>query len=160
MKLYIDQIKKVIPHRSPFLFLDAIEEVIHQSDKVKPGAGLRELAGSEVKAHFEVKENLKILEGHFPGNPILPGVVQTEMMAQAACFTIYDIVDDVDTFKLEVALLNVTNAKYRKPVLPGMKLVIKTKCLRVRGPMMSYEAQIYNNDELMSESTFLASVRF
>jgi 3-hydroxyacyl-[acyl-carrier-protein] dehydratase len=66
-----------LPHRKPFLFVDTVESVtvdpkVLESEKVES----KDLVGSKVVAHFHVGEDLEILKGHFPGNPILPGVIQ------------------------------------------------------------------------------------
>ncbi len=160
MHLNIDEIKKFIPHRAPFLFIDSIESIRPSSpvELVENSLIAKNVKGTKVTAKFHVGKGLKILEGHFPGNPILPGVVQVEMMAQASCFAIYPHIKNPETFSLKVALLNISSAKFRKPITPGMDLVINSYCERVRGGMMSYKSSIVCNDELMSEASYLASV--
>lgn len=153
-----DGVIAFIPHRDPFLFIDSIESVDYESEVEIGVYNPKSVMGAKVIAHYHVPESLEIFKGHFPGNPVLPGVIQTEMTAQASTFTLYKLVKDPKNVKLNVALLNVTQSKYRKPVKPGMSLKLIVTCTRVRGKMMNYEGQIYCGEDLMSETAFMATV--
>jgi len=155
MKLNFEQVKAYIPHREPFLFVDSIEKIEYVGQG--PFSDLKELIGGVVEANFCVKEDLEILRGHFPGNPVLPGVVQVEMMAQASVFITFELFKDPYNVDLEVALLGVKESKFRKPVVPGMELKIKSKMIKARGQIMSFEAEISSGDEIVSQASFLAS---
>ncbi len=152
-----EQVMAFLPHREPFLFIDSVESV--RTDKEIPGpetVTMKDLIASQVVCSYKVKKDHPIFEGHFPGNPILPGVIQIEMMAQAAAFAIHLIKGDVTKIDLDVKLLSVQYSKFRKPVLPEMDLFIKLECLKVRGFMMTYKGAIFHQEELMSECEFLA----
>ncbi|MBT3983787.1 MAG: beta-hydroxyacyl-ACP dehydratase [Bacteriovoracaceae bacterium] len=155
MKLNFEQVKAYIPHREPFLFVDSIESLEYEGEG--PFSCLKDLIGGVVEANFSVKEDLEILRGHFPGNPVLPGVVQVEMMAQASIFITFELFEDPYNVDLEVALLGVKDSKFRKPVVPGMELKIKSKMIKARGQIMSFEAEISSGDEIVSQASFLAS---
>ena len=162
MFLNLQQVMAFMPHRDPFLFIDSVtsvelpETLKGQQGPFKPV----DLVGGKTLCRFDVSPETKVLEGHFPGHPILPGVVQVEMMAQASAFLmVHALSVPLEKAKLDVALLGVDRAKFRKPVYPGMKLDISTVLTKVRGPMTTYDAQIHCNGELMSESSFLASLR-
>ena len=162
MLLNNDEVKAFLPHRDPFLFVDTVEEVTLPPE-VNEDAGkltLKDCIGAQVSASFYTKEDLDIFSGHFPGQPILPGVIQVEMMAQASCFMSSKVYKDPENFKLEVALMGVSNCKFRKPILPNMNLTIKAKLVKVRGSVISYEGEIYHGETLMSEASVLASVKF
>jgi 3-hydroxyacyl-[acyl-carrier-protein] dehydratase len=156
------KVKDFLPHRDPFLFVDTVESVEIENwkmgdDPIDPKSSV----GGMVTAHFFVSPSMEILKGHFPGKPILPGVVQVEMMAQASSFVLQALVPK--TFKqadLELALTGVTTAKFRRPILPGMKLVIRTRLTKFRAPMIVSDCQIFHDGQLMSEATVLASVRY
>ena len=81
------QVVEFLPHRDPFLFIDSVSEVDTSGcESQTEFKEAKDLVGAKVTAQFEIKDELEILKGHFPGNPILPGVVQVEMMAQASAF--------------------------------------------------------------------------
>ena len=161
MRLSKKNVLNFIPHRDPFLFIDTVESIrlpgeTEDSQKVVAAS---ELVGTEVVAHFYTRPDMEIFKGHFPGNPVLPGVVQIEMIAQASCFVVMKAYANPYEVKMDVALLGVTEAKFRKPILPDMQLKIKTVCRRVRGKIMNYEGEIWCNDQLMSEANLMASLK-
>lgn len=162
MLLERQKVMAFLPHRDPFLFIDSVtrveipEGLVGKTGPFKPS----EMVGGKTLCRYELLPSNAILVGHFPGYPILPGVVQVEMMAQASAFLMYYAIDvPIDEAKLDVALLGIERAKFRKPILPGMVLDISTVLTKVRGPMNIYDAQIHCKGELMSEASFLASLR-
>lgn len=160
MLLNKEQVIQVLPHRDPFLFIDSVEYV--KLPEGKEGQKLvytKELPGTEVKAHFTIPEDLVILKGHFPGNPILPGVVQVEMMAQASAFVSLAFDFDLNAGGVETLLLGVENAKFRKPLVPGMALEIYTAVTKVRGTVAIYESYIISGGEKVSECSFMATLK-
>ncbi len=156
------QVMEFLPHRDPFLFIDTVKEVI-APDSLKGKTGPfkpADIVGGKSICTFKVDNSVKVLEGHFPGFPILPGVVQVEMMAQAASFlTVFCIEKPIEQTKLDVQLLGVENAKFRKPVLPPMDLEIHSTLTKVRGPIQMYDCEIFANGELMSQCSVMASLK-
>ena len=106
--LDIKEIEKILPHRYPFLMIDRIEEI----EPLKYAKGYKNLTYNE-----------EFFQGHFPDEPVMPGVLQIEAIAQVgACAILYH-----DDYKGKTAyFLTVNNAKFRKKVVPGDKLVIET----------------------------------
>lgn len=156
------QVMDFLPHRDPFLFIDSVKEVIlPESLKGKTGPFKpQDIIGGKSICSFRVDNSVKVLEGHFPGFPILPGVVQIEMMAQAASFLVVHCLEKpISEAKLDVQLLGVENAKFRKPITPVMDLEIHATLNKVRGPIQMYECELYNNGELMSQCSVMASLK-
>ncbi|HAZ14044.1 MAG: hypothetical protein A2X86_17100 [Bdellovibrionales bacterium GWA2_49_15] len=159
----LKQVMAFLPHRDPFLFVDSVESIVN--DKWKWGQGVladnRDTLGTVITAKYFTRPDLEIFKGHFPGHPIFPGVVQVEMMAQASSFVI--VLNHADPFgptHSEMALASVSNAKFRRPILPNMDLTIKATCNRYRGQIMGCDCQVFHNGDLMSEASVLASVKF
>jgi 3-hydroxyacyl-[acyl-carrier-protein] dehydratase len=160
-----EQVLKFLPHRAPFLFVDSIESI-----ELPPGVNQRlvkdanygELKGATYKGHFLARKDLKIFEGHFPGNPVLPGVIQVEIMAQCSAFVINKYILDVfePENQIKIALMNVASAKFRAPVIPGMNLEISGECTRARGGILAYDGRIHCDGVLLSEASFMASLSF
>lgn len=161
MILNTDQVIQILPHRDPFLFIDSVESVRIPGRDLAPGeiVTIKELEGTEVIAHYRTKKDHAIFKGHFPNYPILPGVVQVEMMAQATSFVVLLLHKNPAAMKMDVALLSISDAKFRKPVLPEMDLKLVTRLLKLRGPMITNECKLYHNDQLMSEATVMASLK-
>ena len=151
-----ERVCSFLPHRDPFLFIDSVSEIDCPAQAPKE---MKDLVGTKVTAHYRTKATHEIFKGHFPGNPILPGVVQVEMMAQASSFIMDKIYDCLEDLKMEVALVSVDGAKFRKPIIPEMDLVIKTTLTKVRGPMLSSDCEIYYDGQLMAQASVMASVR-
>ena len=161
MILNTEQVKKILPHRDPFLFIDSVESIKIPGQEMVSGKiyDIKELQNVEVEAHYRTKKDHNIFAGHFPDYPILPGVVQVEMMAQATSFIVMLLNADPYSLKMDVALLGINEARFRKPIFPEMDLKIVTKTLKIRGPMITSECKLYHNDILMSEATVLASLK-
>ncbi len=165
MSLYNkEEIMDFLPHRKPFLFLDSVDEItfpeaLGNYDKTR--IETKAFVGTQVKGSFFVNPELEILKGHFPGRPILPGVVQVEIMAQMCPFIFhYAYKELMSGFKIDVALLGIESAKFKKPIYPEMNLKMASKLLKVRGVFQSYECTIYSDELVMSTAQVFASIEF
>ncbi len=154
-----EEVMKYLPHRDPFLFID---EVTTLSLAHLPNWTLGEvlskdsLVGIEVRCSFNLASDRDIFRGHFPGNPIFPGVLQLEMMAQCACLGTIPLSPNLDEAKISVALGKIEEAKFRRPIAPPARLEVVARCDKIRGSMMGYTGEIYLQGQLMSESKGLA----
>ena len=112
--LTIEEIKEIIPHRYPMLLIDRVEEL-------EPG--------KSIKAKKNVSVNEPFFQGHFPHEPVMPGVLIVEAMAQAGAVALLSL----DEFKGKTAYFGgIDKAKFRKKVVPGDTLVLEVELTKVR----------------------------
>lgn len=110
----IQEIKEIIPHRYPFLLLDTVEEII---------------IGEKVIAKKNVTVNEQFFQGHFPGEPVMPGVLILEALAQAGAVALLSIPD----FKGKTAYFGgIDKAKFRQKVVPGDTLLLEVEIIKVK----------------------------
>jgi len=140
-----EEIKNFLPHRDPFLFVDSVIEL---EPEVRIIASKR--FGTE----------LDFFKGHFPGNPIVPGVILLEALAQAGGILFASSYPEKikEKGRFNVYLLGVESVKFRKPVLPGDNVKLEVKLLknRLRGLKFSGEAFVGKNK--VAEAQILAAV--
>jgi len=163
MLFNLEQIKNYLPHRDPFLFIDRVESIIlknESGEEIPFVPTTKELVGTTVTAYYETKESHPVFVGHFPGNPIFPGVVQIELMAQAASFGVVKLFKNPHEAKiLEVAFMGVDAVRFRKPIKPSMLLQIKATCTRARGAIMSYTCSLSHEGSEIASAEILAQVK-
>ena len=138
-----EEIKEYIPHREPFLFIDQLTDI----EKLKKATGVKIFT-----------ENDDFFRGHFPEQPVVPGVILVEMMAQtAAALIAYSIKEE--TFDKIVYLMNIDNTKFRKPVFPNEKIFANVNALRSKGRVWKFEGILVDgkNDKI-AESIWCATI--
>lgn len=147
--LNINDIMDLIPHRYPFLFIDYIEEIV---------------ASERIKAVKMVSINEWFFQGHFPNQPIMPGVLIIEALAQAAGVLAQysarlDKPKDKTTTNEElVYFMSITEAKFRQPVLPGDKLELHVQKERQRGNVWKFKGEAIVNGKITDEALFTAMI--
>ena len=140
-KFNTQQIKDIIPHREPFLLID---EIIDGDP------------GKNVTAVKNVTSDDYFFKGHFPGNPIMPGVLILECMAQASCFLQFNTVDNPEKKMMLLSLVN--HAKFMKKVFPGDRLVIYVELIKYKMRTARIKGHARVNDEIVSTADFMATV--
>ena len=140
----IRKISQMLPHRFPFLLVD---RVISMTD----GQGGSRV-GKKAVGLKNVTVNEPFFPGHFPENPIMPGVLQIEAMAQLAALSFYRKEDPPMTFMIA----GVQDARFRRPVVPGDVLRISSEIIKERGPILVVETKCHVDDELVAEATLMA----
>lgn len=139
--LNINQIKRYLPHRYPFLFIDAVEECV---------------PGEHIRGRKTVTGNEDFFNGHFPGNPVVPGVIQIEAMGQAgALLAIFSGAKCDTTRSIYVAMID--ECKFRKPIIPGDVMELRARILRQRLGMWKLACEVYVGGQLASEATISAT---
>jgi 3-hydroxyacyl-[acyl-carrier-protein] dehydratase len=134
------EILSILPHRFPFLLIDRV----------------REVAEDRIVALKNVSWNEPFFQGHFPGMPIMPGVLQVEAMAQAGAVLAVRS-GDFDPARQVVFFMAIDNVKFRKPVTPGDQLVIEVVPLR-RGRIWKMKGEIRVDGQVVSQAEFLATM--
>ena len=139
----IDEIKRLIPHRYPFLLIDKVINIV----KNESATGIK-----------NVTVNEPYFEGHFPSSPVLPGVLQIESMAQTAAVLVAKSLDISDSSAL-VLLTTIDNAKFRRPVTPGDVMSLFITVQKMRNKIWKFEGEVIVNSQKMSECEFSAMMR-
>ena len=145
--MQIREIMKLMPHRFPFLLVDRVVEVV-----AGPDASSRN--GRKITCLKNVTFNEPYFPGHFPEMPIMPGVLQIEAMAQASCLAYMRPGDP----EFDFFIASITEAKFRRPVIPGDTLMLHAEVIRDRGSMIQVKTECRVDGQVASEALILAKV--
>jgi 3-hydroxyacyl-[acyl-carrier-protein] dehydratase len=137
-----ERILTMLPHRYPILLIDRIVEIE---------------VGERAVALKNVTMNEPQFQGHFPGHPIMPGVMLIEAMAQAAAALVVATIGD-DAEGRVVYFMTIDNARFRKPVTPGDQVRIEVKKERQRGAVWKFKGTCTVEGAVTSEATFSAMI--
>lgn len=141
ISLDYSEILKMLPHRYPFLLIDRITECV---------------PAQYSKGYKNVSFNEPFFQGHFPENPIMPGVLQIEALAQTAA----PILMLMDEYKGKLTLFaGVDGAKFKNIVRPGDKLEMETECLKIKGPIARCIGRSYVDGKLCTEATLTVALK-
>lgn len=135
-------VMELLPHRYPFILIDRVLELVPKE---------------RVVALKNVTINEAFFAGHFPGNPILPGVLMVEAMGQAGCVLVYESLPEVDRGN-PIYLAGMDKVKFRKAVVPGDQVILEltVKRLKTKAATMSGTATV--NGELAAQAELMAIV--
>lgn len=137
--LDINEIKKIIPHRYPFLLVDKIVECDDNSNIVG------------IKA---VTMNEPFFQGHFPGFPVMPGVLIVEAMAQVACILAMRVLKKEGS--ASVFFTGIDGVKFRKPVVPGDVLRLELTKTKQRGELFRFDGKVLVEDQVVTQGSIQA----
>ena len=138
--LNVMQIMKMIPHRYPILLVDRLVDFVVGESAV----GLKNVTMNE--PHFN---------GHFPGMPVMPGVLIVEAMAQTSAILVVKTLGEEAAGKI-VYFMTIDDARFRKPVVPGDSLYIHVEKIKQRGPVWKFKGVAKVGDTVCAEATFSA----
>jgi 3-hydroxyacyl-[acyl-carrier-protein] dehydratase len=141
MELDVNEIMKILPHRYPFLMVDRIVALEYGKSCV----GIK-----------NVTINEPFFQGHFPGHPVMPGVLIVEAMAQVAGIMAYLSSDD-EIRKKVTYFMSIDNAKFRKPVFPGDQLRIEIETTFNRRGIWGVDGKAYVGENLVTEAALKAT---
>jgi len=138
-----DQIINLLPHREPMLLIDELIDIVPH----KSAIGI-----------INVKKNSFYFQGHFPGQPVMPGVIIVEAFGQAAAaLTAYSLKPKEIEDKL-VYLISVDKARFRNPIIPDCKLFLEIKAIRSRGRVWRYQGIAKVNETKMADAKWAATI--
>ena len=140
-KFDINDIIKILPHRYPFILIDRIEII-------EPGGSLIALKNLTINEPF--------FQGHFPGQPVMPGVLSLEIMAQAGSFLMLSQV--VDPMSTNMFFSTVEKAKFRKPVVPGDQLVVHMTLTKKKLNLCKFHGICKVDKKVVAEALFSANL--
>lgn len=141
MPMDVNAIMKILPHRYPFLLVDRIVELEH---------------GKRCVGIKNVSINEPFFPGHFPGHPVMPGVLIVEAMAQVAGIMAYLASDD-ETRKKVSYFMGIDSAKFRKPVMPGDQLQIEINTTLNRRGIWGVDGKAFVDGKLVTEAALKAT---
>ena len=137
------QIAELLPHREPMLLIDEL----HDIEKL-----------SSATAIVNVKKDSFFVQGHFPGNPVMPGVLIVEAFGQAAtALTAYGLDKETYDNKL-VFLMGIEKARFRNPVIPDCKLELKIQATRTHGRVWKYKGEAFVGEVKMADAMWSATI--
>jgi 3-hydroxyacyl-[acyl-carrier-protein] dehydratase len=138
----VNRIMEMIPHRYPILMVDRILSIT---------------PGESAVALKNVTMNEPHFAGHFPGFPVMPGVLIIEAMAQTAALVVVEAMGDEAKGKV-VFFMSIEEAKFRKPVVPGDSMHIHVEKVQARGPVWKFSGKAMVGDKLCAEAVFSAMI--
>ena len=143
LKLNKEDIINLLPHREPMLLIDELSEI----DKL-----------SSATALVKVRKDSFFVHGHFPQNPVMPGVLIVESFGQAAAaLTAHGL--DKSTYENKlVFLMGVEKARFRNPVIPDCDLVLKIEAIRSHGRVWKYKGEAFVDDKKMADAIWSATI--
>ena len=138
-----DQIANLLPHREPMLLIDELTNI----QKLKSATAI-----------MNVRKDSFYVDGHFPGQPVMPGVLIVEAFGQAAAaLTAHGI--DKETYENKlVYLMSVEKARFRNPVIPDCKLELEIEAIRSHGKVWKYKGEAFVNKKKMADAMWSATI--
>ena len=139
--LNLEEIKNILPHRFPFLMIDRVVEI----EDGKRAKAIKCVTGNE--AHFQ---------GHFPGQPMMPGVLMVEAMAQTCGIVAFTM--DVDHKSKMMVFVGINNARFKKPVTPGDQLVLEAAYVSHKFTIWNFEGKAFVEGQLVASADIRMAV--
>ena len=143
VKINREEIEKLLPHREPMLLID---ELIN----------IKKLFSAT--AIVNVKKNSFFVQGHFPDQPVMPGVLIVEAFGQAAAALTAHGIDKSEYENKLVFLMNIEKARFRNPVIPDCKLELNIEAVRSHGRVWKYKGEAFVNNKRMADAMWSATV--
>ncbi len=144
MTMDIQQILRKLPHRYPILLVDRVLELE---------------AGKRIRALKNVSANEPFFQGHFPGRPVMPGVLMLEALAQAAALLSFETLGIGADEKTVYYFAGIDGARFKRPVVPGDQLLLDVQIARMKASIWKFDAKAWVGDELAVETGMMLAMR-
>ena len=144
MQMDVNEIMRYLAHRPPFLLVDRVLECV---------------PGRSVKAIKNVTINEPYFQGHFPRYPVMPGVLIIEALAQVSVILVYQTLNRMPDDKSLIVFAGIDNARFRRQVVPGDRLVLESTELRLVRGVGKFAVRASVDDALVAEAELLAALR-
>ena len=143
MNLNKQDIINLLPHREPMLLIDELINIkkLHSATAI-----------------MNVKKDAFYVQGHFPDNPVMPGVLIVESFGQAAAALTANGLDKATYENKLVFLMGVEKARFRNPVIPDCELILKIEAIRSHGKVWKYKGEAFVNDKKMADAIWSATI--
>ena len=138
-----DQIRNLLPHREPMLLIDELYDIVDLSSAT---------------AVVNVKKNSFFVQGHFPNEPVMPGVLIVEAFGQAAAALTAAGIDKSTYENKLVFLMTIEKARFRNPVVPECKLELNIEAIRSHGRVWKYKGEAYVQGKKMADAQWAATI--
>ena len=138
-----DQIANLLPHREPMLLIDELTNI----QKLKSATAI-----------MNVRKDSFYVDGHFPGQPVMPGVLIVEAFGQAAAALTAHGIDKKTYENKLVYLMSVEKARFRNPVIPNCKLELEIEAIRSHGKVWKYKGEAFVNKKKMADAMWSATI--
>ena len=140
----IQRILRMLPHRYPILLIDRVLEL---EKRVR------------IKALKNVTINEPYFVGHFPGRPVMPGVMMLEALAQAAAMLSFESMDGEPDPDMVVYFVGIDNARFKRPVGPGDQLILEAEMDRAKSGIYRYRTRAYVDGQVAAEALLMCTMR-
>lgn len=144
MQANYEKILELLPHRYPFLMVDKVVDIV---------------VGEKATGLKAVSLNDPVFQGHFPGDPIFPGVLIVEAMAQTAAVLALISEPHQGSVRPSIYFMTVEQAKFRHPVRPGDLMRLNVQKAQARGTVWKFTGEAYVDGQLVTEASFMAMIK-